>query len=1071
MTPCSTPGKLTPTRHLLLTSPAKRQLNFGGDTEKKEQGSRSRTVSETIKEVGPGLETDYSPHTSTMSLAEKAPQVEQDVMPVEENRESEHEKSDSEQEKDITPVNEKSDEKESGDQANETVSDIIDQVVQIAVSDTDQSKTDDKTDSETVKQETSQLTTVEKKPKKNEEKVVSSKNKRSRVRAGIERGRVGLLDKNKASTSTNLSTTSDKNKPPSSTAVATLEKGKVTTAGSGCLATAARIEISTDKPKAGPKVSGAAQSKVANKPGPTVPTTSLKSSTTVGTTTTSTTIKSNVSSTTTTSNTKASSTNSAVKPGNSSIAPCSKSTSASAVVPASKISTTTTATRTTTATTSSSTVKPTTFASTVKTSLSRPQTAASSSSGTGNGQTRNNEVPFKTTVVGSGTGSTPMGRTHPRLTRSVTTITPASKPRGKPQRTAAGLLMTSSSLKPRPQTTPAGQSSGRPTKVVGVHHQSQQSTGSPKQQRISLVARQAKFASQNQNPQRRNAHQPGAGAGGKAPGIGMKDGEAGAGHGGGFHGSANSLASSGSSGRSWADCVRGVSSGPQAALSTLHCSAEDLGGRKGRRSQEDSDGWCTVRRARARGSPGQQGGGGFKAATRFKVPSSAISMPSLALEDVRGDEEDGGYKRAGRPHLEKSSSSACMSAREQLAPLMLDELGEERAGNSEESLDDATDAGSIKKKKDQLNQSKQKAMKSLSGETEEKLRLEKATSFPLSHGDLMRDREADPMTDSGEGGTTIVVEVAVEQKSATEVDIEEREKAIAIVELEVSNLQQKIKETEQAELTDTEGDGTDTDNYTTDTDTNDDKCSEAGTVSDIASRYEALLEGLSWAEQLDLEEQLGDPSTLEARLPGRAIQLHEKLSSPARKKEPHETFLHYQEKQARARARRLRFTEEKATKLAVLNTRIEEAMEQRDKLVDERKDIIDTKLKRAEENRIQHIESIRKKAHEEEEKLKEIAFINSLQAQNARMDMITQVETADEKCEERLAEIAGERAKKAEQRRKGAEEAEERRRAMEESRQKQIEEMISRRKEKEERIQEVQAVQREQRKVKTNPHI
>ena len=659
-----------------------------------------------------------------------------------------------------------------------------------------------------------------------------------------------------------------------------------------------------------------------------------------------------------------------------------------------------------------------------------------------------------------------MGRTHPRLTRSVTTITPASKPRGKPQRTAAGLLMTSS-LKPRPQTTP-GQS-GRPTKVVGVHQS--QTAGSPKQQRISLVARQAKFASQNQNPQRRslNSHQPGAGGGGKASftGVGTKDGEAAA-HGSGFHGSANSLASSGSSGRSWADCVRGVSSGPQAALSTLHCSAEDLGGRKGRRSQEDSDGWCTVRRARARGSPGQ--GGGFKAATRYKVPSSAISMPSLALEDVKGDEEDGGSaKRPGRPHLEKSSSSACMSAREQLAPLMLDELGEERAGNSEESLDDATDAGSIKKKKDQLNQSKQKAMKSLSGETEEKLRLEKATSFPLSHGDLMRDREADPMTDSGEGGTTIVVEVAVERKSATEVDIEEREKAIAIAELEVSNLQQKIKETEQAELTDTEGDGTDTDNYTTDTDTNDDKCSEAGTVSDIASRYEALLEGLSWAEQLDLEEQLGDPSTLEARLPGRAIQLHEKLSSPARKKEPHETFLHYQEKQARARARRLRFTEEKATKLAVLNTRIEEAMEQRDRLVDERKDIIDTKLKRAEENRIQHIESIRKKAHEEEEKLKEIAFINSLQAQNARMDMITQVETADEKCEERLAEIAGERAKKAEQRRKGAEEAEERRRAMEESRQKQIEEMISRRKEKEERIQEVQAVQREQRKVTISP--
>ena len=178
---------------------------------------------------------------------------------------------------------------------------------------------------------------------------------------------------------------------------------------------------------------------------------------------------------------------------------------------------------------------------------------------------------------------------------------------------------------------------------------------------------------------------------------------------------------------------------------------------------------------------------------------------------------------------------------------------------------------------------------------------------------------------------------------------------------------------------------------------------------------------------------------------------------------PHLPYL--QEKQSRARARRLRFGEEKAHRLAMLNTRIVEVMEQHYKLVDERKDTIDMKLRRAEENRIQFIESIRKKAHEEEEKLKEIAFINSLQAQNARMDMITQVETSDQQCEERLAEIAVERAKKAELRRKGAEEAEERRKALEESRQKQIDLMVSRRREKEERIQEVQASQREQRKV------
>merc|ERR1719466_630224 len=127
--------------------------------------------------------------------------------------------------------------------------------------------------------------------------------------------------------------------------------------------------------------------------------------------------------------------------------------------------------------------------------------------------------------------------------------------------------------------------------------------------------------------------------------------------------------------------------------------------------------------------------------------------------------------------------------------------------------------------------------------------------------------------------------------------------------------------------------------------------------------------------------------------------------------------------------------------------------------------MIDMKLKNAEEKRIQHIEEIRKRAHKEDEKLKEIAFINSLQAQNNRMDMMNQVEHADGTCEERLAEIAGERAKKAEQREEREAKAVERRRAMEEERQKQKNAMIERRREKEERIQEEQAAAREQRKV------
>ena len=74
------------------------------------------------------------------------------------------------------------------------------------------------------------------------------------------------------------------------------------------------------------------------------------------------------------------------------------------------------------------------------------------------------------------------------------------------------------------------------------------------------------------------------------------------------------------------------------------------------------------------------------------------------------------------------------------------------------------------------------------------------------------------------------------------------------------------QETEQAELTD---DMTD-DN--TDTDTADTR-SEAGTVtSDTGQggcgKYETLLETLSWADQMELEEQLDGGFPYETRLPG-----------------------------------------------------------------------------------------------------------------------------------------------------------------------------------------------------------
>ena len=115
-----------------------------------------------------------------------------------------------------------------------------------------------------------------------------------------------------------------------------------------------------------------------------------------------------------------------------------------------------------------------------------------------------------------------------------------------------------------------------------------------------------------------------------------------------------------------------------------------------------------------------------------------------------------------------------------------------------------------------------------------------------------------------------------------------------------------------------------------------------------------------------------------------------------------------------------------------------------------------SKMARAEVKRQEHIDGIRMKAREEDAKLKEIAFINELSAQNTRIDMLVQNQTADEKAEERLAELAEERAKKAEQREAKGARAEERRRNMEAKRIKDVEALRIRILRREERIQEEQ---------------
>ncbi|KAK3924987.1 S phase cyclin A-associated protein in the endoplasmic reticulum [Frankliniella fusca] len=221
---------------------------------------------------------------------------------------------------------------------------------------------------------------------------------------------------------------------------------------------------------------------------------------------------------------------------------------------------------------------------------------------------------------------------------------------------------------------------------------------------------------------------------------------------------------------------------------------------------------------------------------------------------------------------------------------------------------------------------------------------------------------------------------------------------------------------------------------------------EIDTMS-LEARYENMLEGLSWAERMDTLEKL---EALVARHPGRALQLHQKLSSPSRSRAitlP-ETLRRFQARQEKAQQKRERLLQLKSQKLRDLLNKVGEVKAAQEQLTEDRRLRLENKLKRAEENRNLHLKSIKRKAHDEEEKLKEIAFINELEAQNKRHDFLA----LRQEQEERLQGIAEERQRKQEE--KAAKEAavEERKRVLEAERLQKLEEMQARRKRRVERI-------------------
>ena len=110
----------------------------------------------------------------------------------------------------------------------------------------------------------------------------------------------------------------------------------------------------------------------------------------------------------------------------------------------------------------------------------------------------------------------------------------------------------------------------------------------------------------------------------------------------------------------------------------------------------EDDGWCTVRRSRSRFSPlssnnrTSKSGGNAKAVNkardRFKVPSSAISLPSLSLPGESREAEDV-PDEVTRPQLERSVTSASIIRNRRDKAKQLARVIEKAGGSSNESLE------------------------------------------------------------------------------------------------------------------------------------------------------------------------------------------------------------------------------------------------------------------------------------------------------------------------------------------------------------------------------------------------
>ncbi|CAL8068491.1 unnamed protein product [Calicophoron daubneyi] len=170
-------------------------------------------------------------------------------------------------------------------------------------------------------------------------------------------------------------------------------------------------------------------------------------------------------------------------------------------------------------------------------------------------------------------------------------------------------------------------------------------------------------------------------------------------------------------------------------------------------------------------------------------------------------------------------------------------------------------------------------------------------------------------------------------------------------------------------------------------------------------------------------------SGAKSRTPGHGIQMHEKLSARSRRRTTN-SILELEQKQTKARILRQQHLFERAERVHELSKKVEEVHLQKRLLLHQRRSCLERRLHAAERKRKAELERRVLKAHDEETKAREIAFIQTLEAEQKQHNILTK----HEESRARLDELAAERRRRLEEKLCREEAAKGRRRALEASR-------------------------------------